>query len=110
MELPNRENAYIPLSKLKDYLLSETHSVGKSKAKLLRSSGFNETNVTSLKEGLLAIAHSEQLIETDASPHGIKYIIEGELKTPTGGAIKMRTVWIIDKGQERPRFVTAYPV
>lgn len=109
MRLPNRENAYIPLSKLKDYLLSETHSVGKSKAKLLRSAGFNETNVTLLKEGLLSIAHSEQLKETDASHHGIKYIIEGALKTPTGGSIKMRTVWIIDKGQERPRFVTAYP-
>jgi len=35
MELPNKEKAYIPLAKLKDYLLSETHSVGKSKAKFL---------------------------------------------------------------------------
>jgi len=27
-----------------------------------------------------------------------------------GGSIKMRTVWIIDRDQERPRFVTAYPI
>ena len=110
MELPNKENAYIPLQKLNNYLLSETHSVGKSKAKLLRSAGFNEMNVTLLKEGLIAIAHSGDVNETISSLHGVKYIINGLLKTQHGGSIKMRTVWIIDKGQERPRFVTAYPV
>jgi len=57
----NREKAYISLSKPRDYLLSETHSVGKSKAKLLRSLGFNEMNVNLLKEGLMAIAHLEML-------------------------------------------------
>ncbi len=110
MELPNREKAYIPLSKLKDYLLSETHSVGKSKAKLLRSLGFNETNVDLLKQGLISIAHSGDVKEAISSLHGVKYIINGLLKTPDGGSIKMRTIWIIDKGHERPRFVTAYPL
>jgi hypothetical protein len=110
MQLPNREKAYIPLSKLKDYLLSETHSVGKSKAKILRSVGFNETNVNLLKEGLIAIAHSEDVEGMISSPHGVKYVIDGLLKTPDAGSIKMRTVWIIDKGQVRPRFVTAYPI
>lgn len=105
----NREKAYIPLSKLRDYLLSETHSVGKSKAKLLRSLGFNEMNVNLLKEGLTAIAHSGDVKEAMSSPHGVKYIIDGLLPTPDGGSIKMRTIWIIDKGHERPRFVTAYP-
>ena len=58
MEFPNRENAYIPLSKLKDYLLSETHLVGKSKAKFLRSFCFNEMNIDMLVQGLISIAHS----------------------------------------------------
>ena len=110
MQLPNKEKAYIPLSKLKDYLLSETHSVGKSKAKLLRSLGFNEMNVNLLKESLMAIAHSENVKEAISSPHGVKYIIDGLLRTQAGGSIIMRTVWIIDKGHERARFVTAYPV
>jgi len=110
MELPNREKAYIPLSKLKDYLLSETHSVGKSKAKLLRSLGFNEMNIDMLKQGLITIVHSGDIKEEVSSSHGVKYVIDGTLKTPDGGLINMRTVWIIDKGQERPRFVTAYPL
>lgn len=110
MELPDREKAYIPLSKLKDYLLSETHSVGKSKAKLLRSLGFNEMNIDILKQGLIAIAHLGDIKEAVSSPHGVKYIIDGLLKTPDGGSVRMRTVWIIDKVKDRPRFVTAYPL
>ena len=110
MELPNKEKAYIPLAKLKDYLLSETHSVGKSKAKFLRSLGFNEVNVNLLKEGLIAIAHSGNVKDVVSSSHGVKYVIDGQLKVPVGGFIEMRTVWIIDKGQSRPRFVTSYPL
>jgi hypothetical protein len=110
MEFPNRENAYIPLSKLKDYLLSETHLVGKSKAKFLRSVGFNEMNIDMLMQGLISIAHSGDIKEALSSTHGVKYVIDGLLRTPAGGPIEMRTIWITDKGQVRPRFVTAYPV
>jgi hypothetical protein len=110
MKLPNREQAYIPSTKLSGYLLSETHSVGRSKAKLLRSLGFNEINIALLKQALIDIAHSEDVIETISLPYGIKYIIDGLLQTPVGAKIKMRTIWIIDAGQDKPRFVTAYPV
>ncbi len=110
MKLENREYAYIPLAKLLDYLLSETHPVGKSKAKYFRSLGFNETNLNLLKEGLLAIASSEDVKETISSSHGVKYVIDGMLQTPTGVFIKLRTIWIIDKDMERPRFITTYPI
>jgi hypothetical protein len=110
LEFPNRGNAYIPLSKLKEYLLSETHSVGKSKAKLLRSFGFNETNINMLMQGLISIAHLGEVKDVLSSPHGVKYVIDGSLRTPAGGSINIRTIWITDKDQVRPRFVTAYPV
>jgi hypothetical protein len=42
MELPNKANAQVPFEKIVDYLLSETHSVGRSKAKYFRSYGFDE--------------------------------------------------------------------
>ncbi len=63
-----------------------------------------------LKQGLINIAQSEDVVEVISSPHGVKYIIDGGIKTPAGNFIKMRTVWIIDKEQESPRFVTAYPL
>jgi hypothetical protein len=59
MKLPNREKAHIPPSKLRDYLLSETHVVGRGKAKFFRMFGFDETNADLLEQGLIAIAHNE---------------------------------------------------
>lgn len=109
MRLPNREYAYISLSKLKDYLLSETHPIGKSKAKLFRSHGFNEVNVEMLKEGLLNIAYSSDVMDMTMTSHGVKYLIDGKLATPNKDYIELRTVWIVDNGQVLPRFVTAYP-
>lgn len=109
MKLPNREKAYIPSSKLKAYLLSETHVVGRGKAKFFRMFGFDETNTDSLEQGLIAIAQNEDVKTETVSAHGAKYVIGGSLQTPSGRAIRLTTVWIIDKGQDRPRFVTAVP-
>jgi hypothetical protein len=110
MKLPNRENAYVPTSKLRDYLLSEAHPVGRWKARFFRALGFDETNVDVLEQHLIAIAHFEDVKDVVPSAHGTKYVIEGSLQTPAGSPVQVRTVWIIDAGQDRPRFVTAYPV
>ena len=110
MKLPNRENAYVPPPKLVNYLLSLSHPVGGSKARFFRSAGFDETNAASLEQGLIDIAHSEDVTETEQTPHGTKYVVEGSLHTPTKGIRRIKTVWIIDAGQEHPRFVTAYPL
>ena len=65
--------------------------------------------MSTLERGLLAIAHSEEVLEVVDSRHGTKYVIEGALQTPGGATAWVRTVWIIDTGEARPRFVTAYP-
>ncbi len=109
MKLPNRENAYIPSGKLTEYLLSETHAHGRGKALFFRGVGFDETNTDALVHGLLAIAQTEEVADTEQTRHGTKYVIEGPLETPAGETVHIRTVWIIDVGQERPRLVTAYP-
>ena len=110
MKLPNRENAYIPPSKLREYLLSQTHPIGRSRASFLKAVGFDETNVDVLEQTLIAIAQSEDVKEATSSPHGMKYVIDGMIQTPAGNVVEVRTVWIIDRGQDSPRFVTAYPV
>jgi len=110
MKLPYRENAYVPLPKMHDYLLSKTHSIGRWKARFFRSQGFNETNVEALEGHLMAIAQSEDVTEVMASAHGTKYVIDGLIQASDGRTVEVRTVWIIDIGEDRPRFVTAYPV
>ena len=109
MQLPNRLQAYVPSHKLYAYLLSETHAVGKAKATFFRALGFNETNVHLLEYELLSLAHSAPVQEVVPSPHGVKYVIEGVVETPGGTAPRIRTVWILETGEENPRFVTAYP-
>jgi hypothetical protein len=110
MQLPNKAKAYVPPGKLMGYLLSEAHAVGKSKAKFFRSLGFDEAAVTQLEEELLAVARTEEVEDFIPSPHGVKYIVDGSVKTPKGGVARLRTIWIIETGQENPRFVTAYPI
>lgn len=110
MRLPNAAEAHIPPAKLKDYLLSEKHAIGKSKARFFRSVGFDETNVPQLEQVLLTIARAGHVKDIVVSPHGTKYVIDGSVKTPSGVVARIRTIWIIETGQETPRFVTAYPV
>lgn len=108
--LPDKANAYIPPNKIAEYLLSETHAIGKPKAKFFRSLGFDETTVGQLGQGLLAIARAEQVRGSITSPHGTKYVIDGFLGTPKGVAVRVRTIWIREAEQDDPRFVTAYSI
>ena len=109
MRLPDHEDAYVSREKVTDYLLSETHPIGRSEARVLRQSGYNESSIDDLMNGLLEIAHSQEVVEVVSSLHGTKYVMDGDLQSPEGGRIRLRTVWIVDAGHRRPRFVTAYP-
>ena len=109
MKLPRGDDAVVPLRKLTEYLLSETHPVGSSKAGFFRNRGFCNDNFRLLENGLLALARDEDVIEVTSSPHGVKYVIDGQIEAPRGGMIVVRTVWIIESDQGPPRFVTAYP-
>ena len=51
---------------------------------------------------------NEDVVSMTASTHGKKYIIDGILKTPKGRDVKIRTVWIVEHNDARPRFITAY--
>lgn len=110
MKLPNANRAIIAKEKLTEYILSETHSTGKFKAKLFRNLGFSETNVDIFEKSLLKIAKSEELREEISTPYGTKYVLDGKIETPVGKLVKVRTLWIIEKDKKRPRFVTVYPV
>lgn len=110
MKLPNLEQATVPEKKLTDYLLSETHAVGKFKAKFFRSLGFNETNVNLLRKEIINLAKSGDIGDVIPSNYGTKYILEGVIMTPIGKSVKIRTVWIIENNNTQPIFITAYPV
>jgi len=110
MKIPNAEAAYVEPSKLTEYLLSVTHPVGRSKAVFFRTLGFADKSVVELEQGLVAIAKTAEVVDAERAEYGMKYTIDGPMDTPGGRVVHVRTVWIIDPGEERPRFVTAYPL
>ncbi len=110
MKLPNYQKAEIDKNKITGYLLSFTHRDGRSKAKFFSQLGFTLNNwqefATAIKQHIL----NNEVIKMESSVFGIRYIIEGELKTPVGKSPIIRSVWFIEKGDTIPRFVTAYPI
>jgi hypothetical protein len=110
MKLPRNEDAFVPEKKLSDYLMSETHSVGKEKARYFRSLGYSRANLDQLEEALIEIAASNEVSEAIRTPFGTKYVIDGDMITPTGITARLRTIWILEKEENKPCLVTAYPV
>ena len=90
-------------------MLSLNHPVGHSKAVFFRALGFDENNVEQLTNALLKIAVTENVSDTITTEYGVKYLISGELTSPTDKTARIVTIWIIDKGQTNPRFITACP-
>ena len=109
MNLPNSEYAYVPHEKLSQYLLSESHPAGRSKARFFRRMGYPEDAPAILERDLLSIAQREEISKVVESVHGMKYIVDGSVTSPNGAFIHLRTIWIIEEASQTPRFVTAYP-
>jgi hypothetical protein len=110
MKLPRGDLAEVDPRKVREYPLSETHTVGRSKTRFFRGVGFQEATADLVIAKLRHMADTQEVTQTSATAHGVKYVLIGEVETPTGRHIRLRTIWIVDRGGERPRFVTAYPV
>jgi hypothetical protein len=110
MQLPNATNARIAERKVLAYLLSRTHPTGRSKAELFLALGFSETNCAALIQSLREVANTGSVVATIATPFGTKYVVDGEMPTPSDRQAFFRTIWIIETGETDPRFVTAYPL
>jgi hypothetical protein len=108
--LPDAASAWIPVGKLKGYLLSETHRTGRSKAAFLAGLGYGQANRSELERDLLILARTRRVVREVATRHGTKYVIDGDLYGTLQEARRVRTVWIVEPDGRGPRLVTAYPV
>jgi hypothetical protein len=108
MKLTARD-AIIPPAKLRDYLLSEGHPDGWSKARYLARLGYRREDWGRLGRDL-----REQILPLEAcplgeTPWGTKYEILGVLSGPNGQAGWIRSIWIVLRREKRPRLVTLTP-
>ncbi len=110
MKLPNCENAVISEMKITGYLLSTKHRDGRSKAEFFTQLGFSSDSWEELATALLRHAADNEVANVEDSPFGTRCIIEGILFAPGEGSAIIRSVWFIEKGEQIPKFVTAYPL
>jgi hypothetical protein len=109
MTLPNVESAEVAEAKIRNYLLNPLHPDGESKARFFVSLGFSVDEWQALAMALRQQAAAALVSNRVESTHGTKYIVDGPIETPCGKTPVIRTVWIVDRGRESPRLVTAYP-
>lgn len=107
--LPGADQATVSVEKIAGYLLSTTHSLGKEKAKFFGSFGFDASSPAVMREALLGHAATQPLTSTARSAHGVKYVVQCSIETPDRRNPCVRSVWIVEPGADRPRFITAYP-
>jgi hypothetical protein len=109
VKIPNAERAAIDPAKLRDYLLSLTHPIGRFKARFFAGLGFSAERWHALAEALRVQHLTQDAQPSMPTPHGQKYIIEATLMGPSGRQATVVSVWFMPAGGDIPRFVTAYP-
>ena len=109
MKLPNADKAIVEREKVDDYLLDSTHPDNGGKAQFFERLGFRRGEWKILADAFLALAHKAEVADSMKSPHGQKYVMVGRIESPNGKTVSVQTVWIVDKGSDVARLVTAYP-
>lgn len=92
------------------YLLNPAHPSGGSKAAFFLRFGFTVAEWRQLAEALLRHASEHEVVETEETPHGIRYVVDGGLVAPDGTRLNVRSAWYINPGGGAPRFVSAHPL
>ena len=108
MKLPGADQVRIDEQKVRGYLLSRTHPVGRFKARVFAAVGLDESSIQAFVSELHRIAAGGEVAEVEDTGFGRKYTVPGELKGPAG-SVQVLTVWIQEAGQTEVRLVTVRP-
>ena len=109
MRLPNAERAVIDERKVREYLLSRTHPIGRFKASFFARAGFTSGDWQHLILQLHLLATHGEAVLGERTQYGQKYLISGTLVAPGGATVEVTTVWIVLTGSDAPRLVTVQP-
>ncbi len=109
MRVPGARFAIVAERKVRGYLLEHGHPQGGSKAKFFAALGFQLATWRWLAAALRRHVVDHSYEKRVVSKHGVKYIVRGVLRGPGRNSAEAVSVWIIERGEQRPRFVTAYP-
>lgn len=108
MKLPHANRAVVDEQKVREYLLSKSHPVGRFKAMFFARLGFGVENWREFRDAILNLAVENEATEDESTEYGQKYRVLGELRGPKSAALVI-TIWILRTGEDRPSLVTVYP-
>jgi len=108
VRLDNADHALVDPDKLRSYLLSPTHPIGRFKAAFFYSLGFRQEEWHRLDEALREHVLSGEAQRGVTSEYGDKFIVRGILNGPFRSA-SVVSIWFVRVDEKVPRFVTAYP-
>ena len=109
MKIPAAEHSICDDAKVRDYLLSFEHPVGRAKARFFESLGFTRVEWRLLQVSLLQLSRDGEAELGTSTVFGQKYLVHGTIQGPTGETAAVVTVWIILTGETTPRLITAHP-
>lgn len=109
MKLPNGDKAIVDGRKVREYLLSPSHPVGRFKSRFFVGLGFGPEHWRELAAGLRQLAGRDEAQVAEVTEYGRKYLVIGALTGPAGRSADVVSVWIVPQGDDIPRLVTVYP-
>lgn len=108
--MPDARMAIVDEAKVRQYLLSTSHPVGRGKAAFFQGCGFSSVAWTRLQAALRDHGHRHDVVSVEHTDFGVKDVVAGPLVTPSGRRPTVRTVWMVSAEMAVPRLVTAYPL
>jgi uncharacterized protein DUF6883 len=109
MKLPNAAKAIVDERKVREYLLSPSHTVGRFKARFFGSIGFPPEAWLVFVTALQRLAAEGEAEVVEQSEYGQKFVVRGQISGPGARPAEVESVWIVQAGDDRPRLVTVYP-
>jgi len=109
MKMPNNEQSIVDDKKITEYLLSDSHEIGKHKADFFKRFGFDISDIEVLKVSLIQHSKEREIEHTKNTDYGNKYELKCEIQTPDDRNPCIVTVWLIEHDKLNPTLVTAYP-
>jgi hypothetical protein len=108
MKLPNVNQAFVDIAKLRDYSLDVAHPEGKHKARVFAAAlDLTRNEANWLREQLLKVARTDDCVPGKKTNHGQRYILDFTLDHRDKSA-RLRSVWNIRPNENFPRLVTCY--
>jgi hypothetical protein len=109
LKLPDADRAFVDDAKIRDYLLSPAHPVGRFKARVFAAAGYRQNAWQRLRDDLLALAVSIEVVPSQDKRYGERFVGRGELPGTVGRPLPVVTVWLIPLEGSAPRLITVYP-